>query len=89
MSKQVAVDGFGRIVLPKKLREHLGLESGTLLEIEEARGEIHLKPIHGEPGLRRKEGVLVYTGKPTGDIEGAVRAHREGRLKKLRSRASR
>ncbi len=89
MSLQISIDGFGRIVLPKKLRENLGLEPGALLEVEEMGGEIRLKPIHGEPGLRRKGDVLVYTGKPTGKIEDAVRAHREGRIKKLRSRASR
>ena len=89
MSRQVSLDRFGRIVLPKDVRDRLGLEPGAMLEIEEAGDEIRLKPVREEPCFVLKGGVLVYTGKAIGDVDGAVRAHREGRLKKLGSLVSR
>jgi AbrB family looped-hinge helix DNA binding protein len=80
---ETVVDRFGRIVVPKKIRERLGLQPGAVLEIEESGDEIRLKPHRGEPAVRLKEGVLVFTGKALGDIEGAVRSMREERDRKI------
>ncbi len=78
---QTTIDRFGRIVLPKKLRDDFNLEPGSQIYIEESGQEIILKPIHGEPNLRLKEGVLVFSGVPLGDIDKAPAKHREERLK--------
>ena len=78
---QATIDRFGRIVLPKKLRDDFNLEPGSQINIEESGQEIILKPIHGEPNLRLKDGVLVYSGVPVGDLDDALAKHREGRLK--------
>ena len=75
------IDRFGRIVLPKKLRDDFNLEPGSQIYIEESGQEIILKPIHGEPNLRLKEGVLVFSGVPLGDLNNALAKHREERLK--------
>ena len=75
------IDRFGRIVLPKKLRDDFNLEPGSQIQIEESGQEIILKPIHGEPNLRLKEGVLVFSGVPLGDLNQALAKHREERLK--------
>ena len=83
MTLEVSLDKFGRVVLPKEVRDRLGLEPGAILEIEEVNDEIRLRPVEREPCLTLKGGVLVYTGKASGDVDEAVRAHREGRLKKL------
>jgi AbrB family looped-hinge helix DNA binding protein len=80
---QTTIDRFGRIVLPKKLRDDLNLEPGSQIQIEESGQEIILKPIHGEPNLRLKEGVLVFSGVAIGDINNAVEKHRAERLKSL------
>ncbi|CAB1058299.1 hypothetical protein D1BOALGB6SA_3055 [Olavius sp. associated proteobacterium Delta 1] len=77
---QTTIDRFGRIVLPKKLRDDFNLEPGSQIHIEESGHEIILKPIHGEPNLRLKEGVLVFTGVPLGDLNNMVAKHREERL---------
>ena len=78
---QTTIDRFGRIVLPKKLRDDFNLEPGSQIHIEESGQQIILKPIHGEPNLRLKEGVLVYSGIPQGDLNNALAKHREERLK--------
>jgi AbrB family looped-hinge helix DNA binding protein len=77
---QTTIDRFGRIVLPKKLRDDFNLEPGSQIQIEESGQKIILKPIHGEPNLRLKDGVLVFTGVPLGDLDKAVAKHRDERL---------
>ena len=77
---QTTIDRFGRIVLPKKLRDDFNLEPGSQIQIEESVQEIILKPIYGEPNLRLKDGVLVFTGVPLGDLNIAVAKHRDERL---------
>ena len=78
---ETTIDRFGRIVLPKKLRDNFNLAPGSQIHIEESGQEIILKPIHGEPSLRLKEGVLVFSGDPLGDLNNALAKHREVRLK--------
>ena len=80
---QTTMDRFGRIVLPKKLRDYFNLEPGSQFDIEESGQEIILKPIYGKPNLRLKEGVLVFTGVPLGDLQKAVARHRDERLQSL------
>jgi hypothetical protein len=43
-----------------------------------------LKPIHGEPNLHVKDGVLVFTGTPLEDLGDALAKHREERMKSIR-----
>ena len=78
---QTTIDRFGRIVLPKKIRNNFNLEAGSQLQIEESGQGIILKPVHGEPNLQTKEGVLVYTGVPLDDLKDVVARHREERLR--------
>jgi len=87
MRFETTIDRFGRIVLPKEIRDDLGLEPGAVVAVEEQGESILLKPLRDEPGLVRKGPVLVHTGKARGDILGAVRAVREGRLRRIRKGA--
>ncbi len=80
---ETALDRFGRVLIPKKLREELDLQPGTVLRIEESGQKIVLQPVRGEPHLVVKGGVLVFTGSPQGDVSRAVERHRQERLKKL------
>ncbi len=80
---ETKLDKFGRVVLPKEIRDSLDLKPGEILQVEESESEVILKPLRGESPLRLKNGVLVFSGTATGDIIKAVRAHREERLKKV------
>jgi len=80
---QTILDRFGRILIPKKIREDLDLKPGTQMRIEETDRTIILKPVRGEPNLILKDGVLVYSGTPMGDLESAIEKHREDRAKSL------
>ena len=60
---QVKVDKFGRMVLPKEIRDDFDLVPGSVLAVEETPDAIVLRPVVEKEPLRVKEGTLVYTGK--------------------------
>jgi AbrB family looped-hinge helix DNA binding protein len=81
---EVTLDRFGRVVIPKAVREHLGLGPGTVLDIEEGEEEgILLRPRRPEPDLVEEDGVLVFTGEATADLEAAVERHRQNRSRQV------
>lgn len=79
------MDKAGRVILPKPLRDRLGLREGSDLEITEIPEGLVLKPAEQRPSLVKKQGLWVYTGElPSGfDIVKAVRDDREDRIRKL------
>lgn len=86
---EVTLDKYGRIVIPKPVRDALGLEAGATLHLEtpeSASGEreIALRPERKAPVLQRRNGVLVHTGKADPAIDGveAIRRSREERMRK-------
>ena len=81
---EATLDRFGRIVIPKKIREDFHLQVGSSIRIEEGEGEIVLKPVEGEPSLVKKDGVLVFSGKAVGNVETTIEKHRQERNKMLR-----
>lgn len=77
---KVTLDKFGRVVIPKVVLDQLGLGPGAVLAIEEGEEDgIVLRPRRSEPDLIEEEGVLVFTGEPTADVELAVERHRQRR----------
>ena len=81
---ETILDRFGRIVIPKKIRDDFNLEPGTPIRIEESEHTIILKPLHGEPNLHWKDGVLVFSGAPIADLSNALERHREDRVNRIR-----
>jgi AbrB family looped-hinge helix DNA binding protein len=82
---ETTLDKFGRIVIPKRVRDDLGLKPGAVLQIEQADQRILMEPVHEGPHVVVKNGVLVFSGTATGDIVGAIQAHRQERLSKAGS----
>lgn len=81
---EATLDKFGRIVIPKKIREDFNLRAGSHIRIEEGMNEILLTPIEGEPTLVEKDGVLVFAGTPIEDIENHINKTRQQRSKSIR-----
>lgn len=77
----IPIDRAGRVVLPKNLRDRLGLQAGTEFEVIEEENRIILKPAEKEPKLVSKKGVLVFI--PDADFskegEDVVKKAREER----------
>lgn len=80
---ETQVDKFGRVVIPKIVRDHLGLKTGTVLYIEEHNHEIVLKVAEHMPQTQVKGGIVVYMGHATDDIDSTIQDEREDRLNKL------
>lgn len=82
----VRIDSAGRIIVPKKVRERLGLRKDSELQLEESAEAITLKPVRREPALvSDRRGHLVFTGKPIGviDWDHLIEEDREARIRKI------
>ena len=62
IAMELSIDKFGRVVIPKKLREHLGVGMSLKVEVKETPEGILLKPVRRESGLMMKDGVLILRG---------------------------
>ena len=80
----VTIDSFGRILIPKAVRDQLGLKSGSELLLEATPDhELHLKPKPRDAVLVKKGATLVYTGQTTADLKNAVTEMREQRTQDI------
>lgn len=89
---EVKLDDYGRIVIPKEVRDKLGIRSGSSLEVcvEREGGTevaITLKPKGQEPALQRKGELLVHSGSLTEEDFDVVEQIRSGRRKRTRKHA--
>jgi len=66
---KAVVDSLGRIVVPKPLRDALGLHPGSTVEISPYGAGLQLLPVGRTARLVEEAGVLVVTGESTIDDE--------------------
>ncbi|MBC7333536.1 MAG: AbrB/MazE/SpoVT family DNA-binding domain-containing protein [Actinobacteria bacterium] len=77
------IDKFGHIVIPKKIRNSLGLSPNIEIEIEEDADTIVINPKSEEPLIVNKEGVLVIKGELTESAEDFLERNRTNRIKNI------
>ena len=82
----ITVDKFGRVVIPKEIRDRIGARPGTEFEIEEQDNVILLKPVQKKAVLIEKDGWLVVQGNPNDpkdvDIVDLIKKDYEERARK-------
>jgi AbrB family looped-hinge helix DNA binding protein len=61
---KLTIDKSGRIVVPKPLRQRLGLLPGTELEIVDQVGGLLLRIADRRPAMTKVEGLWVHKGLP-------------------------
>lgn len=62
---RTTIDGAGRIVVPKRLREELNLVAGTTLELRVRDGRIEIEPVATPMRLvRRGKGRVAVSDEP-------------------------
>ncbi len=59
MATETTIDQVGRVVVPKALREALGLTGGARLTIEERDGELVISRVGGGSQVIERDGRLV------------------------------
>lgn len=74
------IDSAGRVVIPKPLRDRLGLEPGRVIDIRERDGRLEIEPAPTPMTLqRRKGGHVAVPAEPLPPLTDAVvRATIEG-----------
>ena len=78
------IDKAGRVILPKPVRDRLGLHAGSDLEIQETPDGVVLRPADRRPSIVKKGSFWVHTGElpPGYDILKAIDEDREERIRK-------
>lgn len=66
---RATIDAVGRVVVPKPLREALGLTPGTSVDISRYGAGLQLVPTGRTARLVEEDGALVATGEATLDDE--------------------
>ena len=80
----ITIDGAGRIVVPKPLRERFNLVAGTELEIETSGDCLQLRRVEGGTALVRKNGILVHhaDARAALDVAAFIRSERDARSRR-------
>lgn len=73
---QLTIDGAGRLVVPKALRDRLGLVSGSSVDLVERGGQLVLTPVGPRIGLEEREGRQVFVTEESAGSELTDRAVR-------------
>lgn len=72
---RATIDKAGRLVIPKSLRDHLGLRPGTVEVVAEGAG-LRVEPLAGDT-LDEREGRLVIPGAGVAIDDELVRSLRD------------
>jgi AbrB family looped-hinge helix DNA binding protein len=74
MEDRVTLDKAGRLVVPKALRDEMGLAPGDQLDVRVEGEQMILTPRRTVPPLQKERGVWVFrTGEPlTSELAGEV-----------------
>ncbi len=84
MNAIVEIDKAGRIVIPKKMRDAMGLKAGSRLRVEQSLDELRLEPDVPEPHLEMRDGILVLVSGPPLSGEDAIQSIEEDRERRMR-----
>ena len=79
MKDKLTLDGAGRMVLPRSIRDQFGLRRGAELEIRVGTDAIILIPVAARPSLTKTEGLYVHEGSPVEPLLDAVETARDAR----------
>lgn len=82
---KLRIDKFGRILVPKPLRERLGLKPGTELEAVDQPGGVFLRVLEQHPPMLKIDGLWVHQGvaQPGANWDRVLQGVREERIESV------
>jgi len=80
---KITIDGTGRVVLPKSVRDRFHLIAGTELDVHPEADGISLRVVNRESLLVEKEGILVHHGAREVPLDVAEFINRERQARAL------
>lgn len=89
MRKRVQIDGAGRLVIPKEIRDRYGFRAGHEVEVEDTGTEVILRPAaESEVILRIVNGFPVFEiphaiGSDSSDIVQQIAEDQDERVRKI------
>ncbi|NES76984.1 MULTISPECIES: AbrB/MazE/SpoVT family DNA-binding domain-containing protein [Okeania] len=83
--EQLTVDQFGRIEIPEKIRQQLGINNQTKLSLKVENGQLILQPLEPELETYYEDGILVFKAEPICNTETIIDELRTERINELTS----
>jgi AbrB family looped-hinge helix DNA binding protein len=77
------LDKFGRVIIPKKLRERLGINFRSSLNISEDGKRIVIELVQEKKPVVDRNGILVFTGNLEDKKSNLINSDRNRRMHKL------
>jgi len=77
------LDKFGRIIIPKRFREQLGINSKSTLNISEDGKRIVIELVQEKKPVVDRDGILVFTGSLEDKKSDLIKSDRNRRTHKL------
>lgn len=77
------LDKFGRVIIPKRFREQLGINSKSTLNISEDGKRIVIELVQEKKPIVDRNGILVFTGNLENKKSDLIKSDRNRRMKKL------
>jgi bifunctional DNA-binding transcriptional regulator/antitoxin component of YhaV-PrlF toxin-antitoxin module len=77
------LDKFGRVIIPKRFRELLGINIKSNLNISEDGKRIVIEVVQGIEPVVNKNGILVFTGNLETKKNDLIKSDRNRRMHKL------
>ena len=77
------LDKFGRVIIPKRFREQLGINSKSTLNISEDGKRIVIELVQEKKPVVDRNGILVFTGKLDDKKSDLIKSDRKRRMMKL------
>ncbi len=77
------LDKFGRVIIPKRFREQLGINSKSTLNISEDGKRIVIELVQEKKPVVDRNGILVFTGNLEDKKSDLIKSDRNRRMHKL------
>ncbi len=77
------IDSFGRVVIPKKIRQAMGIKSNTDVYLEALENGILISPGNLNPIVKDDNGIIVVCSEPLEEFTDFINQDRGDRIKKI------